>query len=611
MVAIAGTAAAAAKLKKISHRPAPHRQQKILGAIRRLTLREEDIEAALPLLAADSQVRFMAEEHIMVRAEPSIDSARTGDALRKGYIFEAQEIVTLKEGHHVQWDHVPVDEPCFIRIGEYGAWIYSHHAVTGERLFSQVVTDDVRESWLTYARHVLMKVLASKEFDYFINCVVIANTIVVGLDIDHRDMFSTQTWDHINLFFAAVYVIEVIIKLSVLGVRPYFESKWNCADFSITLATLLADMGPILRSLFPGFGGMPRAELVVAVAPILRLFRLVRLGKIFPEFRSLVSSFVLSIEGLFWAILLMLFLFFFAACITTVFLARLDDPSIPEAAKLREMFGSIPRSMFSLFEVMTLIAFQEVVRPLLGKRPGLVFFFCAFIFSSFFVLLNLITGVVTDKMLESKSSDQHMKESLEIDRREMALHDLRLLLRQRSEASPSPLASPMAPSTRLPDRPRLSRAEAGIAEVPEELAPAGDAGSGASEVSSFDAAAVADRAGLEPEDVARPQPAADAPADVVRLEVVGPWLEEPDVGDLLKLAGIEPSLVVAACAVLSKDERGCVSIDEIFRGLRRSFDHLSTVKIMQSQANLAGRCEQRTDRLLDLLTLVRPQVAKG
>jgi len=138
---------------------------------------------------------------------------------------------------------------------------------------------------------------------------------------------------------------------------------------------------------------------------ILRLFRLLRLARIFKELGVLIQSFIMSLKALLWIVVLAGIWYFLCACVATVFIGRKewlpntkgDGVDKETIAELRARFQTIWLSMFALFEVMTLEGWTDYVRPMLASRLDMVIFFLFFIFVSSFFLLNLVTAVVVDR----------------------------------------------------------------------------------------------------------------------------------------------------------------------------------------------------------------------
>merc|ERR1719161_1144227 len=102
----------------------------------------------------------------------------------------------------------------------------------------------------------------------------------------------------------------------------------------------------------------------------------------------------------------------------------MSDSSSPQAGELRKAFNNIPMSMYTLFEVMTLEGWTDVVRPLLGNRPAMIIFFMFFVFVSAFFLLNLVTAVVVDRTMASQAQSEDSSQIVQEDEREEAITKL-------------------------------------------------------------------------------------------------------------------------------------------------------------------------------------------
>merc|ERR1719453_2228210 len=72
-----------------------------------------------------------------------------------------------------------------------------------------------------------------------------------------------------------------------------------------------------------------------------------------------------------------------------------------------ERFGTVARSMYSLFELMTLEGWVEVGRPLVERQPAMFIFLFLFIMIFTFGLLNMIVAMVVEATLrEAKRMDE-------------------------------------------------------------------------------------------------------------------------------------------------------------------------------------------------------------
>jgi hypothetical protein len=162
-----------------------------------------------------------------------------------------------------------------------------------------------------------------------------------------------------------------------------------------------------------------------------------RVARLFQELRMLVNSFVSSIAALTWIATFAFLWFYICACVVTVFLGREDmlaNGDVEDAAGYRKRFATIPKSMYTLFEVMTLEALTDVVSPLMQRRPYLFTFLLFFTGITAFFLLNLVTAVVVKRTMSAQNELKKANAHVEEDLREALLADMyAAFLRQNNE----------------------------------------------------------------------------------------------------------------------------------------------------------------------------------
>ena len=72
-----------------------------------------------------------------------------------------------------------------------------------------------------------------------------------------------------------------------------------------------------------------------------------------------------------------------------------------------EWFGSVGRSMYSLFQIMTLESWSMgIVRPVMKVYPFAWAFFVTFILVTSFAVMNLFIGIIVDAMQQQSLEDQ-------------------------------------------------------------------------------------------------------------------------------------------------------------------------------------------------------------
>ena len=176
--------------------------------------------------------------------------------------------------------------------------------------------------------------------------------------------------------------------LKILALRQnYFKSYWNIFDFIIVLIAIIpvSHFISVLRSL-----------------RIIRAFRLIAHVK---SLKRVVAALAISIPGLISTACLLLLVFF----VFGVMGVKLFGTAFPV------WFGHLGRSMFSLFQIMTLESWSMgIVRPIMEQDPYAWLFFIPFILISAFTLLNFLIGIVVDAIAHLKHMEDEETEQLEL-----------------------------------------------------------------------------------------------------------------------------------------------------------------------------------------------------
>lgn len=224
-------------------------------------------------------------------------------------------------------------------------------------------------SWrLTLARWV-----ESSRVQRFIIALILVNAVILGFETSPQIMAQWGdlliTLDRLCL---VIFVIELALKL-VAYQRFFWRSGWNVFDLAVIAIALAPGAGPwsVLRSL--------------------RVLRVLRLLTVIPALRKVVAAFLHSIPGLVGVVAVMAIFFYTAGVLAT----RLFGGTHPE------WFGSLGKSLYTLFQVMTLESWSMgIVRPVMESHPLAWAFFIPFIMIATFTILNLFIGIIVSTMQE-------------------------------------------------------------------------------------------------------------------------------------------------------------------------------------------------------------------
>ncbi len=208
-------------------------------------------------------------------------------------------------------------------------------------------------------------------FRYTILALIFFNAITLGLETSPAAVAATGDALHIlDKTVLAVFTVELAVRLYAHG-PAFFRDPWGVFDFVIVSIALV-----------------PASEGFAALRT-LRVLRAFRLVSAVPRMRRVVEALLRAVPGI-GAVGALLILVFYVFSVIATKLYGVDFP---------EWFGTVGRSMFSLFQIMTLESWSMgIVRPVMATHDYAWAFFVPFIIVSSFTVLNLFIAIIVDSM---------------------------------------------------------------------------------------------------------------------------------------------------------------------------------------------------------------------
>jgi len=227
-------------------------------------------------------------------------------------------------------------------------------------------------------RNNLFEWLNTSKVRYSILAIILLNAVTLGMEtspiIMEKYGKSLSLVDNICL---TIFVIELILKLFAVGLR-FFKDPWNLFDFFVISISL----APISE----GF----------SVLRALRILRVLRALSFAPRLRRTIEGFVSALPGMSSVIILMAIIFYIGAVIATKLFA----------SEFPIWFGSIGKSLYSLFQIMTLESWSMgIVRPVMEVYPYAWMFFVPFILITSFAVVNVLVGLIVNSMHDAHSEE--------------------------------------------------------------------------------------------------------------------------------------------------------------------------------------------------------------
>lgn len=209
--------------------------------------------------------------------------------------------------------------------------------------------------------------------------LILVNAALLGLETSADAMAAAgELIVGLDRAILAVFVVEIALRLYAHRVA-FWRDPWSVFDFAVVAIALIPATGPL------------------AVLRALRVLRVLRLLTMVPSMRRVVGALLAAIPGLGSIALVLLIVYYvFAVIATTLF-----------AAAHPEWFGDLGRSLYTLFQIMTLESWSMgIARPVMEHFPYAWAFFIPFILVATFTMLNLFIAIIVNAMQSYTEAEQ-------------------------------------------------------------------------------------------------------------------------------------------------------------------------------------------------------------
>nr|XP_043893775.1 calcium channel, voltage-dependent, L type, alpha 1F subunit isoform X2 [Solea senegalensis] len=250
-------------------------------------------------------------------------------------------------------------------------------------------------------------IINSTGFEYVMFVLILLNTVTLAVQHYEQSKTFSSIMDILNMVFTGLFTVEMLLKLLALRLRHYFVDAWNSFDALIVVGSVV----DIVVTEFSSGEDSSRVSIT-----FFRLFRVMRLVKLLSKgegIRTLLWTFIKSLQALPYVALLIAMIFFIYAVIgmqTFGKIAMQDHTQINR----NNNFQTFPQAVLLLFRCATGEAWQEIMLASLpGKRcdpesdyePGEEFscgsnfaivYFISFFMLCAFLIINLFVAVIMD-----------------------------------------------------------------------------------------------------------------------------------------------------------------------------------------------------------------------
>ncbi|WP_291981516.1 ion transporter [Candidatus Accumulibacter sp. ACC005] len=214
----------------------------------------------------------------------------------------------------------------------------------------------------------------------FIIALILLNAALLGLETSASAMAAAGGLIVLlDSTILGVFVVEIVLRLYAHR-AAFWRDPWSVFDFAVVTIALVPATGPL------------------AVLRALRVLRVLRLLTMVPSMRRVVGALLAAIPGLGSIALVLLIVYYVFAVIATKLFAATHP----------EWFGDLGRSLYTLFQIMTLESWSMgIARPVMENFPYAWAFFVTFILVATFTMLNLFIAIIVNAMQSYTDAEQH------------------------------------------------------------------------------------------------------------------------------------------------------------------------------------------------------------
>lgn len=214
----------------------------------------------------------------------------------------------------------------------------------------------------------MKKIVDSKAFQIVVFIVILLNAVILGLETSQAVQQSYGSLlDVVDKACLGFFVLELLCKI-IAYKGSFFKSGWNWFDLIIVVGSFVTAID--------GLASM-------RVIRLLKEIRALRLVSSLKTLQVIASAIIKCVPSVFFTSLLLLVLYYVYAIVGV----NAFGQSSPE------YFDSIGTAMISLFQLMILDDWGEMMRTVSGVHPHAWIYFISFVVLSAIIMLNVVVGI--------------------------------------------------------------------------------------------------------------------------------------------------------------------------------------------------------------------------
>lgn len=227
-----------------------------------------------------------------------------------------------------------------------------------------------------------ISVCRSRWFEALVIGVIIINAISIGI---HTYAEQSVVLEWLDIPIVLFFTVEIIIRLAAHGfqMRRFLAQPWNVFDLVV-----------VLSSVIPHVAGH------ITILRSVRLLRIARLLRIMPDIGVLVEGIKRAIAPAFSLGSIIALGTYIYAVLGYMMFSR----TVPER------FGDVGEGMLTLFQLLTLEAWNEILDDLRAASPYGMVYTVAFVICATYVVVNFVVGVIITSLEDAYEAKRGVSE---------------------------------------------------------------------------------------------------------------------------------------------------------------------------------------------------------
>tara|TARA_B100001769_G_C22028477_1_gene552639 strand:- start:328 stop:1014 length:687 start_codon:yes stop_codon:yes gene_type:complete len=221
------------------------------------------------------------------------------------------------------------------------------------------------------------KIKDNRIFQFSVVVIIILNAILIGATTYQLDQLFLNIIYFLDYAITIFFVIEILIRfIGEKEKKNFLKDGWNVFDTIIVAISLI----PIPNN---------SSFLVLR---LLRIFRVLRLISVIPELKKIIEAILASIKRVFFVSLLLFIILYIYATMGSILFGEDDS----------ERWADLGISLITLFQVLTLSSWENVMLPMQAIYWWSWIYFFSFIAICSITILNLVIAILVDVVNHQK-----------------------------------------------------------------------------------------------------------------------------------------------------------------------------------------------------------------